>query len=246
MTGDIKRIAMWSGPRNLSTTLMRSFAARADTLVIDEPFYAAYLAISRLDHPMGDQIRSSHETDPEAVARCLLGPVPNGRTIFYQKQMTHHMIDGIGLDWMEHGSLRHCFLIRHPARVIVSYQRKMETLSVEAIGTVRQVQLYHHVTRLTGQPGDVIDADRVLEDPEAVLKRLCDAIGISWDPAMLDWPAGPRPEDGVWAPHWYDNAWTQSGFGPPPGPLPDLVDAEAQSVLEATLPAYQQLLARHI
>lgn len=237
-------IAMWSGPRNLSTTMMRAFSARRDTAVIDEPFYAAYLKLTGLTHPMTEEILAAHESDPARVIAHLTGPAPGGAAVFYQKHMVHHMVDQIPMDWLGQIS-RHVLLIRHPARVVASYARKMETLSPEAMGFPQQEALWGQLTALPGAPPLVVDADRILADPEGMLERLCDALGLAWDPAMLAWPAGPHPADGAWAPHWYDAVWRSTGFGPPPGALPDLAGEAAQIAGEAA-PAYERLLAMHV
>lgn len=238
------RIAMWSGPRNLSTTMMRSFGARSDTAVIDEPFYAAYLKLTGLRHPMTDEILARHEADPGKVIDHLTGPAPDGKPVFYQKHMTHHMASAIPMDWL--GRIeQHVMLIRHPARVVASYARKMETLSAEVMGFPQQERLWGQITEAKGAAPAVVDADHILADPEGVLRRLCAAIGLSWDPAMLSWPAGPRPEDGAWAPHWYDAVWRSTGFGDPPGPLPEL-SGEAAAIAQDALAGYQRLLAAHV
>lgn len=238
------RIAMWSGPRNLSTTMMRSFGARADTAAIDEPFYAAYLRLTGLRHPMTDEIFSAHEADPQKVIDHLTGPVPGGKTVFYQKHMVHHMVGGIPMDWL--GRIeRHVLLIRHPARVVASYARKMEALSPEAMGFPQQEALWQQLSEVLGAAPVIVDADNILQDPEGVLRRLCAAIGLDWDSAMLGWPAGPRAEDGAWAPHWYDAVWRSTGFGPPPGPLPEL-SGEAARIAEGALATYERLLAAHV
>ncbi|MFN7165013.1 MAG: HAD family hydrolase [Hyphomonas sp.] len=233
------RIAMWSGPRNLSTTMMRSFGARADTAVVDEPFYAAFLKATGLNHPMTEDILAAHEADPARVIAAMTGDVPDGKAIFYQKHMIHHMVGTIPMDWLDRIE-RHVLLVRHPARVIASYQRKMETLSLEALGIPQQMDLSR---RLGTVP--VIDADRVLENPEGVLSRLCTSLGIPFDPAMLRWPPGPRAEDGAWAPHWYDAVWASTGFGVPAGPLPELSGAAAKHEKEA-LAIYERLLQSHV
>ncbi|ABI77057.1 conserved domain protein [Hyphomonas neptunium ATCC 15444] len=238
------RIAMWSGPRNLSTTMMRSFGARADTAAIDEPFYAAYLRLTGLRHPMTDEIFSAHEADPQKVIDHLTGPVPGGKTVFYQKHMVHHMVGGIPMDWL--GRIeQHVLLIRHPARVVASYARKMEALSPEAMGFPQQEALWQQLSEVLGAAPVIVDADNILQDPEGVLRRLCAAIGLDWDSAMLGWPAGPRAEDGAWAPHWYDAVWRSTGFGPPPGPLPEL-SGEAARIAEGALATYERLLAAHV
>jgi len=237
-------IAMWSGPRNLSTTMMRAFSARADTAVIDEPFYAAYLELTGLAHPMTEEILAAHESDPARVIAHLTGPAPGGKPVFYQKHMVHHMVDRVPMDWL--GRIRrHVLLIRHPARVVASYARKMEALSPEAMGFPQQEAIWDRLVALPDAAPLVVDADRILESPEAMLKRLCAALGLAWDPAMLGWPAGPHADDGAWAPHWYDAVWRSTGFGPPPGPLPALT-GEAARIADAASPAYERLLARHI
>jgi hypothetical protein len=238
------RIAMWSGPRNLSTTMMRSFGARADTAVVDEPFYAAYLKITGLNHPMTDEILRVHEADPVKVGVQLTGPVPDGKPVFYQKHMVHHMVPEIPMDWAR-GIERHVLLVRHPARVIASYAVKMETLSLEAIGVPQSAALHDWLTDQLGAPPPVVDADRVLADPEGVLKRLCEAIGLAFDPAMLSWPSGPRAEDGAWARHWYDAVWKSTGFGAAPGALP-VHSGEAAAIEKEALAVYERLLQFHV
>lgn len=239
------RIAMWSGPRNLSTTMMRSFGARSDTACVDEPFYAAFLKLSGEIHPMQDEIFAAHEADPAKVITQLTeDPAPGNKTVFYQKHMNHHMVDGVSLEWL--GRIdHHVMLIRHPARVIASYQRKMETLSLEAIGAPQQFALWQQIKVEQGKPPPVVDADRILADPESVLKRLCAAINLPWDPAMLTWPSGPRTEDGAWAPHWYDAVYQSTGFGKAPGALPTH-EGQAAKVEEAAFPLYEKLLAAHV
>ncbi len=243
MTASV-RLAMWSGPRNLSTTLMRAFASRADTSVVDEPFYAAYLNLTGLRHPMVEQILAHHETDPARVIASLTGAVPAGRAVFYQKHMVHHMIAAIPMDWLDRIEI-HVMLIRHPARVVASYNRKMESLTSGAMGFEQQEVLLDRLTSASARAPLVVDADTILTDPGGVLRRLCAAIGLDWDPAMLSWPAGPRPEDGVWAAHWYDAVWRSTGFGPPSGPPPRLA-GEAARIADAAMASYEALLARHI
>lgn len=240
---DIIRIAMWSGPRNLSTTMMRSFGARPEAVCVDEPFYAAWLTASGEVHPMQEEVLTSQSSDPSVVAQEMLAPLPPGKTLHYQKQMTHHMLESFPLDWV--GEVRHAFLVRHPGRVIPSYMRKMETLSLEAIGVPQQERLYRGITERTGTPPPVVDSDRLLANPPEILERLCGALGISWDPAMLHWTPGPKPEDGAWAPHWYDAVWKSSRFGPPPGPRP-VLEGEAARIEKEALASYERLLQYHV
>jgi hypothetical protein len=238
------RIAMWSGPRNLSTTMMRSFGARADTAVVDEPFYAAYLKLTGLEHPMTEDILAAHETDPGRVIAAMTGAVPQDRAVFYQKHMIHHMVDGISMDWL-HRLSHHVMLVRHPARVIASYQQKMDSLSLDAIGVQKQFALWLDLAEMQRRVPPVVDADRILTDPRGVLTRLCDALGLDWDEAMLSWPPGPRPEDGVWAPHWYDGVWASTGFGAPPGKLP-VLEGDAARIEKEALVFYERLLEGHV
>ena len=234
------RLAMWSGPRNLSTAMMYSFAARGDCAVWDEPFYAPYLAVSGADHPMAERIRAVHESDPDAVAaRCAAG-APDGSAVFYQKHMTHHMLPSFDLRWM--AGARHVFLIRHPARVIASYHRKRENPVASDIGVTAQLRLYQEAQTRTGERPVVIDSADVRAAPEQMLRALCEAIGLSFTPSMLHWQAGGHRSDGVWAAHWYNAVHASTGFDTAEGPLPDL-PGTLRPTLEAALPAYERLRA---
>ena len=235
------RIAMWSGPRNLSTALMRSFGSRDDCAVADEPFYAAYLKISGAPHPMREEILAGHEGDWRAVARFVAGDAPGGTAVFYQKHMTHHMLPEIGREWMRF--CRHAFLIRHPARVLASYAAKRETVALPDIGFLQQAELFEEAAALAGHRPPVIDADALLETPRRVLSALCEALRIPFDEAMLSWAAGPRPTDGVWAPHWYEAVNRSTGFSPA-SPRPAIANRELLAIEEAALPVYERL-ARH-
>jgi len=239
----VRRIAMWSGPRNMSTTMMRCFGARADCAALDEPFYAAWLVAAGETHPMQAEILASQPVDPGAVAAGLLAPLPDGRTVQYQKQMTHHMMPDFPLDWAAHCD--HAFLIRHPARVIASYAKKMDDVSLEAIGFPQQARLFDDMRARMGKVPPVVDSDRILEDPRNVLTRLCAALDLAWDEAMLAWTPGPKPEDGAWAPHWYDAVWTSEGFGAEAGPLP-VLSGEAADIEKEALAIYEHLLECHV
>jgi hypothetical protein len=232
------RIAMWSGPRNISTAMMRAFENRPDTAVIDEPFYAAFLAQSGVDHPMREAVLAAGETDPGRVAASLLGPVPGGAAIFYQKHMTHHMLDGFDLAWMDH--CRHAFLIRSPERVLASYAAQRAEVELADIGFVQQSELFDEVAARLGRAPPVVDAEDVLTDPARALAALCAALDIDFDPAMLSWPAGPRATDGVWAPVWYQAVERSTGFGPP-RPEPPTLEPHLQAIAEAARPHYERL-----
>lgn len=235
------KIAMWSGPRNLSTAMMYAFAARGDCAVIDEPFYAPYLAATGADHPMRDQIIAAHETDPARVAETLSGPIPSGKPHCYMKHMPHHMIDGFPLDWAR--GCVNVLLIRHPARVVASYAKKLEGPALADLGYVQQERLFDLFAGWAGKPPVVIDSDDIRRNPQAALAALCASIGLAFDPAMLFWPPGGRSEDGAWAAHWYGAVHRSTGFEAAEGPLPELVDAYAR-LAKAALPHYQRL-ARH-
>lgn len=233
------RIAMWSGPRNLSTAMMYSFAARGDCAVVDEPFYAAYLAATGLQHPMRDAIMAVQSQDPIRVVGQLLGPVPAQKPHFYQKHMAQHMISGAPRDWVN--ELTNVFLIRHPARVAASFSAKYDNPTLADIGFVQQVELYEQLVAV-GQSPVVIDSADIRWNPEAMLRRLCAAIGLDWTPAMLSWPRGGHVDDGVWAAHWYAAVHDSTGFAPAEGPLPELDGARA-ALAEVAMPAYERLCA---
>jgi hypothetical protein len=233
------RLAMWSGPRNLSTALMYAFASRADCAVIDEPFYAAYLARTGLDHPMRDAVIADGETDPDAVIARLTGPVPGGKALFYQKHMCHHMLDGFDRDWI--ASCANVFLIRHPARVVASFDARHENPTLDDLGVPQQSALHDEVTA-RGLPALIIDSADIRADPRAALSALCAALAIPFDPAMLSWKAGGRPEDGVWAAHWYASVHASTAFAGPEGDLPRL-SPRLQAVADAAMEDYQRLHA---
>ena len=237
------RIAMWSGPRNLSTAMMRSFGNRADTFVSDEPFYGAFLKASGSPHPMCDEIVGAMNCDWHGVARTLSGPSPNGAPIWYQKHMWHHMVGPVGYE--DFAGFTHAFLIREPARMIGSYLRKREAAAFEDFGLDRQADFFERECDRLGRAPPVIDAGDVLADPEASLAALCAALDLPWDPAMLRWPAGRRETDGPWAQHWYQAVEASTGFGPPEGEEPALPD-EARRVAERCMPYYERLAAHRL
>lgn len=239
MTG-VMRIAMWSGPRNLSTALMYAFAARSDCAVWDEPFYAAYLDATGIDHPMKAEVIGAGLRDPARVAEACLGPVPGGKALFYQKHMTLHMIPNFDRGFM--ANVTNVFLIRHPARVVASYARKREAATLRDIGFVQQAELFDDVCQWNGAAPLVIDSARIRADPAWALSGLCGALGIGFDAAMLRWPAGPKPWDGVWAPHWYNAVHGSTGFEDPEGALPVLSGPD-QALADLAFPYYERLAA---
>jgi hypothetical protein len=234
------KIAMWSGPRNLSTAMMYAFGNRPDCAVVDEPFYAAYLAMTGLDHPMRDEILTTQPQDPAEVAKALSGPNPGGKAHWYQKHMTQHMIAGVPRDWMR--DVVNVFLIRHPARVVASYAAKRENPTLDDIGFRQQAELFDEVLAFGGTPV-VIDSHDIRDNPRVMLEKLCESIGLPFSDAMLSWPSGGHASDGVWAPHWYGAVWNSTGFAGAEGPLPALDPAAAALAAEA-LPFYTRMSAQ--
>lgn len=221
----MRRIAVWSGPRNLSTALMRSFSSRADCVVSDEPFYASYLATTGAKHPGREEVLASQSTDWRAVAETLsMGQAPLDRPVWYQKHMAQHMREEMLSGWLDR--LDHALLVRHPSRVIASYLKVFPAMTLAETGLPWQARIFDHLRETRGRPPIVIDASDLRRAPEPTLRRLCGGLGIAWDPAMLHWPEGPHPQDGVWARHWYAGTWRSTGFEPateePPLPEPDV------------------------
>ncbi len=231
------RLSVWSGPRNVSTALMYAFAERADTRVLDEPLYAHYLRVTGSQHPGRDAILAAQDPDGERVVRdVLLGPCD--RPVLFCKQMTHHLVE------LDEGFLDRCtnvLLIRDPAEVLVSFARVMPDPGPDDVGLDAGLRLWRAL-RERGQDPAVLDARILLADPRGVLERLCAHVGLAFDDAMLGWEPGPRPEDGVWAPHWYASTHRSRGFAPyhpPTAPPP----AHLIPAIEACRPAYEELLA---
>ncbi len=231
------RIAMWSGPRNLSTAMMYAFGNRADCTAWDEPFYAAYLSQTGITHPMRSEILAAQPHDSATVITQI--EQPTDRPVQYLKLMTHHMLADFQLDWAI--GCHNIHLIRHPARVIASYTAKRETpdLTLDDIGFGQAARIYEAL------PGPVIDSADIRADPAALLRLLCDAIGLPFESAMLHWSAGPKPFDGVWGPHWYDAVHRSTGFAGAEGPLPDVEDAH-RDLLDAALPVYDAMHAARL
>jgi hypothetical protein len=236
------RIAMWSGPRNISTAMMRSFENRPDTAVIDEPFYAAYLAATGIDHPLREESLASQPTDWCEVVKTVLGPVPHGRAIFYQKHMTHHMLPEFGRDWI--AQVRNAFLIRAPEDVLASYVEKRSDVALEDIGFVQQREIFEREADRLGRAPPVIDAADVLRNPHATLSALCRALDIPFTEQMLSWPPGRRTTDGAWAPAWYDAVERSTGFAPPRPPFSiDSLRDDLKPLATAARPHYTRLAA---
>lgn len=237
------RIAMWSGPRNISTAMMRAWENRPDCEVTDEPLYAHYLSATGADHPGRDEVIAQGDTDWQRVAAHLTGPAPGGSPIWYQKHMCHHLLPTMQLDWID--TLHNVLLIRDPREVVASYLRTRDTVSAEEIGLPQQLALLDRLQRHTGRTPLIIDSGEFLDAPEAHLRLLCQALNIDFHPSMLSWPAGPRDSDGVWAPHWYHAVWKSTGFDQRRRGVPKL-EGLAASVAEECQPIYDQLFALRI
>ena len=231
------RVAMWSGPRNISTAMMRAWENREDCVVSDEPLYAHYLAHTRLDHPGREDVVAHGETDWRKVVAALTGAVPEDRPVWYQKHMTHHLLAHIDHGWI--GQLRNVLLIRDPREVVASYVKSRATVTADDIGLPQQIALYDELCA-SGSPPPILDAGDFLRAPEPHLRALCGQLGIAFDAAMLRWPAGPRDSDGVWAPHWYARVWQSTGFEAPE-PHEVELQGNAAEVAEACRPAYEHL-----
>jgi len=230
------RIAMWSGPRNISTAMMRSFENRADCAVVDEPFYAAYLAATGLQHPMTEEVLASQPQDwREVAAELARASAP----VVYEKHMTHHMLPAFGLDWM--ADCKNAFLIRDPAEVLASYVQKRAEVTLADIGVVRQHELFAREADRLGHAPPVVEGADVLADPRGMLSALCDAVGIAFDGAMLSWPAGPRDSDGVWAPAWYAAVERSTGFAAPERAAQPPLAGDLQKIADQARPHYEAL-----
>jgi hypothetical protein len=235
---------MWSGPRNISTAMMRSFESREDTAVLDEPFYAAYLAATGFDHPMREEVLASQPNDWREVVARLRGEAPNGPPVFYQKHMTHHMLPGFGRGWIAH--CRNAFLIRSPEDVLASYAEKRSEVTLADIGFVQQHELFEREADRLGHAPSVIESADVLRNPEAALTALCISLGIPFSQRMLAWKAGRRPSDGVWAPVWYAAVERSTGFAAPERPRTRTLNSAHQSIADAARPHYERLAAHKL
>ena len=234
------QLAMWSGPRNLSTAMMYAFASRSDFSAVDEPFYAAYLNLTGLQHPMRDQILQAQPQDPHQVVDSLLGPDPERCPNVYHKHMTQHMIEAIPRDWML--KVTNVFLIRHPARVVASFAKKYPNPKIEDIGFHQQADLFRYLVK-NGQKPIVINSADIRSNPEQKLRDLCGALSLAFDAKMLKWTKGGQSCDGVWAPHWYGAVHNSTGFDGPEGPIPEL-SGHLIDLVDHSM-AYYEELAQH-
>lgn len=237
------RIAMWSGPRNISTAMMRSFSSRPDCAVSDEPFYGCFLRESGADHPMREAVIASMDCDWHSVAAAMAGAAPGDKPVWYQKHMPHHMAGPIAPGDLQ--GVTHAFLIRDPARMVASYAAKREAVTPQDLGLAAQRAFFEREADRIGKAPPVIDAADVLCNPAGTLSALCGALGIAWDEAMLSWPAGRHPADGIWAAHWYASVDASTGFTAPSEPMGELAH-ELAAVADACASDYQALRAHRL
>ena len=203
----MKRIHLISTPRNVSTALMYSFAQRPDTVVVDEPLYAHYLVETGIDHPGREEVLQSQENDPQKVLKNVIFGTYDKEVLFL-KNMAKHLVN---LDVQFLNDLTNIIFIRNPKQILASFAKVQEKPTLQEIGTIKQLELFEQLKKSGNQP-IILDSGALLNNPKVVLSKVCEAAGIPFYEAMLSWEAGPRPEDGVWAPYWYKNVHQTTGF----------------------------------
>ncbi len=231
------RLAVWSGPRNISTAMMRAWENRPDTTVIDEPLYAHYLDVTGIAHPMAERIMRTQSTDWKTVAKALTDE-PAASNIQYQKHISTHLLPEMTLDWCL--QLTNCMLIRQPERMVASYAKKRADINARDFGYAEQLQLFEYLCA-NGQQPLVIDTDRLLQNPQAQLSTWCERLGIEFVPEMLSWPSGRRDTDGIWGAHWYDAVEKSTGFIPYQ-PMTNPLSEPLQQIADDCGNAYNTLL----
>lgn len=241
------RIAMWSGPRNISTAMMRAWENRADTVVVDEPLYGPYLATTGKQHAAYEEIRLVQGNDWRPIVKELTQGIPDeaneSTQIYYQKHMSHHITDDVELDFVDH--LRHGFLIRHPNDVLASYLRKHHRATPEDLGFPQQVKLFNRIKQRTGATPPILESKDIQMNPQGMLKKLCTALDVPFDPAMLSWPKGYRDSDGIWAEHWYNQVIESTRFSEYQ-PKENKLSEEEQCIADQCLPYFETLLEHKI
>jgi len=232
------RIAMWSGPRNISTAMMRAWENRSDTFVIDEPFYAHYLSRNKIEHPGREEVLANGETNSTKVSFGLVTDNSDTHSIYYQKHMTHHLLDSVNRDWMK--EVINCFLIRNPKDMIISYSKIHSEITKELLGLEQQKEIFEYVKQLTGEIPPIIDSKDVLLNPKRILTKFCDMIGINFSKKMLNWPNGSRDTDGIWGKYWYNNVINSNGFNQYASKDQEIPD-EYRTIYEHSLKLYEGL-----
>ncbi|HSU67848.1 MAG TPA: hypothetical protein VLJ39_13310 [Tepidisphaeraceae bacterium] len=234
---------MWSGPRNISTAMMRAWGNRADTVVCDEPLYAHYLKTTGRDHPGGAETIEAGETDPTKVVQFLLGPVPGGKPVFYQKHMTHHLLPAMDRGWMR--GLSNAFLIRDPREMLTSFIKHVPDPTLLDTGYPQQVEIFELVRNWTGAIPPVLDSKHVLDHPRKMLELLCEALGVEFSERMLSWEPGLRDTDGIWAKYWYKEVVHTTSFQPY-RPKAEKLPTELHDLLDQCLECYERLYAHRL
>ena len=229
---------MWSGPRNISTAMMRAWENRLDTFVVDEPFYAHYLSKNRVEHPGREEVLLNGEIDSYKVSQGLVKDISNSHKVYYQKHMTHHLLDSVNRDWMK--DVINCFLIRNPKDMIISYSKIHSDITRDLLGIEQQKEIFDYVQNFTGEVPPVIDAKDVLLNPRGVLTKFCNRIGIDFSEKMLNWPKGSRDTDGIWGKYWYNNVINSTGFNPYTLKNSEVPD-EYKSIYKESLKLYEDL-----
>ena len=232
------RVAMWSGPRNISTAMMRSWENRSDTFVIDEPFYAHYLSRNNIEHPGRDEVLLNGEIDSAKVSHGLVNDISDSHKIYYQKHMTHHLLDSVNRDWIE--KVINCFLIRNPKDMIISYSKIHSEITSDLLGLEQQKEIFDYVRQLTGKTPPIIDSKDVLINPEYILSKFCEIIGVNFSNEMLNWPKGTRDTDGVWGKYWYDGVINSTGFNQYVSKNQEVPD-KYKAIYEDSLKLYEDL-----
>ena len=232
------KIAMWSGPRNISTALMRSFENRNDTFVSDEPFYAHFLKQTGVEHPMRDEVIKSGNPNWATVSDYLTNIIPDGKSVWYQKHMAQHNLPGVNLDWTD--KVTNCFLIRDPREVILSYSKKYEITSVYQLGFPQQSALFTKLNEKNGATPIVLDSKDILQNPKNMLQKLCEKLEIPFSDKMLSWPKGKRDSDGIWGKHWYNTVEQSTGFQAYQKKI-EKISNEYTAIYEESMAFYQQL-----
>ena len=237
------RIAMWSGPRNISTAMLRSCENRPDTFVCDEPLYAYYLNETGIEHPGKEEIIEKGKTELGELTKELVEMNSKNREIFYQKHMTHHLLPNIERGWMR--KMRNCFLIRDPKDVILSYSKKRSEFTIEDIGIIQQKEIFDYVTKIEGKRPPVVDSKDVLKNPKKILEALCEKLKIPFYEEMLKWPKGERDTDGIWGKYWYHKVITTTEFGRYQ-PKNETIEGDFEEIYKKCLPYYEKMYEMRI
>jgi len=241
LTEDCK-IAMWSGPRNISTAMMYSFENRDDCCAIDEPFYAHFLQKTGTNHPGAQKVIETYETDYLKITQHLSGDIPEDLPIWYQKQMCHHISPGSELEWIQ--NLTNCFLIRDPREVLLSLSKITHEVSLWATGLPQQIMLYEKVSEIESRP-PILDSRDILENPRKMLEMLCQELNIPFSELMLEWEPGSRECDGIWGEYWYESVWSSTGFSPFRARTGEL-NPSLESILDKAMPVYRELYSKRL